>query len=148
MRNRRRYAWAIVVTGTVLCLWWAYIWAAPIFAMAGQGSGGIGAVSGNVFEFGAELLWPLVPPASLWATFRLAKRSGARRLARNWRRAHVATTLVLIGALFPIASAFGFVGAGGLAAVFLPIQVWFAVGAIAIRIGSGRAEASVPSGPS
>jgi hypothetical protein len=44
MDRRKIIGLSIFAVGTVVCVFWAYTWIAPLFAFA-EGSGGIGAVS-------------------------------------------------------------------------------------------------------
>jgi hypothetical protein len=123
----------VLVLDAVVCTAWAYWSVSPLFAMVRDtGSGGIGSASVSlVSPAGLELVLTVAAPViSIW----LAHLS-TRRLAKWWRNGHLLTTLMLI--LVPIAwfNPYTFFGS---TALFLPLQVFFVVGAIAIWLASPR----------
>ena len=123
----------VLVLDAVVCAVWVYWSLSPLFEMVRDtGSGGIGSASVSfVSPAGLELFLTVAAPViSIW----LAHLS-ACRLAKRWRNAHLVTTLALI--LVPIAwfNPYTFFGSSVL---FLPLQLFFVVGAIAIWLASPR----------
>ena len=98
------------------------------------GSGGIGSVSVSFVSPAAPklLLTVVAPVISIW----LAHLS-TRRMAKRWRNAHLLTTLALI--IVPMVWFSPYTFFGSLAA-FLPVQMFFVVGAVAIWFASPRSE--------
>jgi hypothetical protein len=136
MPSRFHVGVTIFAVGTALCAWWAYAWAMPFLEWTGTGSGGIGAVSVGIDVRIAAFALILIP--SLWTSVGLRKRSRARPLATVWWRVHLLVTIGLIGAIVAFSFAAFFPSAIAAAAVFVPVQLFFAIGALAIRVGSGR----------
>jgi hypothetical protein len=134
--SERRTVIAIVlfVINLVVCAIWAYREASSMLAvLSGTGSGGMAGISAGLIEG----LFTIVPPiATIW----LARASGSTPLARRWRNAHLAVLLALV--ILPLL--------GGLRVmmvsivVFLPVQVFFVVGALAIWIASPRTRPDPP----
>jgi hypothetical protein len=128
--RRKVAALAVFVLDVLVCGIWAYWEAASIIRqMYGTGSGGFAGGSLGLLE----LLSTIVPPlVTIW----LARLSAFQRLARRWRNIHLAVTLALI--IVPMMT--------GLAVllvsivVFMPVQVFFVVGAMAIWIASPRTQ--------
>lgn len=124
--RRRATGLALFVLDIAGCGIWAWREARSMLEALSAGSGGIAGVSAGI----VEALFTVVPPM---VSILLARASGTR-LARYWRNAHLAVMLALI--ILPML--------GGLRVimvsivVFPPVQVFFAVGAIAIWIGSPR----------
>lgn len=126
--RRRAIALALFVLDVLGCGIWVYREAMSILDALGAGSAGIAgvSVSGGVVEG----MYTVVPPI---VTILLARASGSR-LARHWRNAHLAVTLALI--ILPML--------GGLRmilvsiAVFLPVQVFFVIGSVAIWFANPR----------
>lgn len=139
MAERRRViAISIFVIDALVCGVWAYRAATSMLRLlGGAGSGGIGGVGAGA----VELAYTVVPPiVTIW----LARASGSTPLARRWRNAHLLATLALI--ILPLM--------GGLRVmlvsivVFLPVQLFFVIGALAIWIASPRRRAETSSGTS
>jgi hypothetical protein len=133
--RRKVIALAVFVLDVLVCGTWAYREAASMIQkLSGTGSGGIAGVSAGY----AELLVTLVP---IVLAFVLARASGSTRVATYWRNAHLAASLALV--ILPTM--------GGLLVmmvsivVFLPVQVFFVVGAIAIWIASPRTRSDSPT---
>jgi hypothetical protein len=133
--RRKVIALAIFVLDLLVCGTWAYREAASMIQkLSGTGSGGIAGVSAGY----AELLVTLVP---IVLAFVLARASGATRLATYWRDVHLAASLALV--ILP--------SMGGLTVmmvsivVFLPVQAFFVVGAVAIWIASPRRQPDLPA---
>jgi hypothetical protein len=131
----RLIALVVFVLDVLVCGTWAYRAARSMLqVLSGSGSGGIGGVNAGVVEG----LFTIVPPiATIW----LAGASGSTLLAKRWRNAHLAAVLAM--AILPLI--------GGLRVmmvsivVFLPMQVFFVVGAIAIWIAARRRRPDAPS---
>jgi hypothetical protein len=122
----------ILVLDVFVCAAWAFWTLSPLFDMVRAGSGGVAAVS-FASPAGLELLLTVAAPViSIW----LAHLSN-RRLAKRWRNAHLLATLALI--IVPMVSFNPFAFFGSLA-LFLPAQVFFVIGAVAIWIGSPRRQ--------
>jgi hypothetical protein len=121
----------IFLVGTTFCASWAYDWVSEATTLWSAGSGGIGAVSLGLAELVVELAAVGVP---LLLTFRLTRSSRAREWGKALWRAHVLATIGLVAALviggWPVRIV--------TAAVFLPVQVFFANAALAMWIGSSR----------
>jgi hypothetical protein len=131
-RRRRLMQVAMVVDGLV-CAGWAYWSLLPMLAMLRDtGSGGIGSFSvGFASPAALELVLTVAAPViSIW----LAQLS-ATRLARWWRNAHLLATLALV--IVPMVSFNPYTFFGSLA-LFLPVQVFFVVGSVAIWFASPR----------
>lgn len=127
-QRRRLIAGILFVLDVLVCGIWAYVWAVePIRIMAGPGSGGASGVSGGVLD----LAFTVVPPI---VTIVLARASGSTPLARHWRNAHLAVTLALI--IVPMMAGLRVLIVS--IAIFIPVQVFFVVGAVAIWIASPR----------
>ena len=134
-QRRKLIARVIFVLDTLVCGIWAYREASSMLnVLSGSGSGGIAGVSAGVVEG----LFTVVPPiVTIW----LARASGSTSVARRWRNAHLAAVLAM--AILPLI--------GGLRVmmvsivVFLPVQVFFVVGAIAIWIAGPRPRPDTPS---
>jgi L-asparaginase len=91
--------------------------------LSGAGSGGIAGVSAGILEG----LYTVVPP---FVTILLARLSGPTRLARYWRNAHLAVLLAMV--IVPLRASFRVLMVS--IVVFLPVQVLFVIGAVAIWI--------------
>jgi len=139
MEKRRRLLARIALGLDVLgCGIWAYVSATSMLrSLAATGSGGIGSVS--VSAGVVEGLYTVVPPI---VTILLARATGTT-VAKYWRNAHLAALLALI--VLPMM--------GGLRvimvsiAVLLPVQLFFAIGALAIwidKIDHPRQPSSTP----
>ena len=133
--TRQAIALVVVVLDVLVCGIWAYREASSMLdLLSGTGSGGIAGVSAGIIEG----LFTILPPI---VTIVIARASGSTPLARRWRNAHLAAVLAM--AILPLI--------GGLRVmmvsivVFLPVQVFFVVGAIAIWIASPRPRPDVPS---
>ena len=116
----------VFVLDVLVCGVWAYSAASSMLrTLAGAGSGGLGGLSVGAGVI--EALYTVVPPI---ITLVLARASGPTPLPRWWRNAHLAAVLALI--VLPTM--------GGLRVmmvsivVFLPVQVFFVLGALAIWI--------------
>jgi hypothetical protein len=115
----------------VVCATWVYWSLSPLFAMVRDtGSGGMAATSVSfVSTVTLELFLTVAAPVtSIW----LAHLS-TRRLAQWWRNAHLLAILALI--IVPMVWFNPYTLFGSIA-LFLPVQVFFVVGIIAIWIGS------------
>lgn len=137
MISERRKAIALVVFAldVLVCGIWAYREASSMLEiLSGTGSGGIAGVSAGIIEG----LFTILPPI---VTIVMARAAGSTPLARRWRNAHLAAVLAM--AILPLI--------GGLRVmmvsivVFLPVQVFFVVGAIAIWIAGPRARPDTPT---
>jgi hypothetical protein len=134
-KRRKHIALVVFLLDTLVCGIWAYREASSMLeVLSGSGSGGIAGVSAGVVEG----LFTIVPPILiLW----LARASGSTPLARRWRNAHLAVILALV--IVPVM--------GGLRVmmvsivVFLPVQVFFVVGALAIWFASPRTRPDTPT---
>jgi hypothetical protein len=131
-QRKQRFLRIVLVLDAVVCAAWAYWALSPLFEIPRTGSGGTGSASVSFVSPAAlELLLTVAGPVtSIW----LAHLS-AQRLAKRWRNAHLLTTLALI--LVPMMWFNPYTFFGSLA-VFLPVQVFFVVGAIALWIASPR----------
>lgn len=133
-KRRRLIALAVFVIAALVCAVWAY-WAATsmLRTLSGSGSGGIAGVSTGVLD----VISTVVPP---FITIWLARASGSTRLATRWRNAHLAVTLAMV--ILPLM--------GGLRVmmvsivVFVPVQLFFVIGALAIWIASPRKRPDAP----
>ncbi len=135
MKNRARLGLAVFVIGTAACVLWAYSWVAPVVAPT-TGRGGIGFVSVNVLVLAAALFVAVGPP---FLTFRLTGASGARGLGTAWRRVHVVAVIALVSTFF-----FGSIWSFVAVALFLPLQAFFAIGALAIWIAYPATRPIIP----
>ena len=132
-QRRKQIAFVLFVANAVGCSIWAYLWAVkPLHIFMGPDSGGGGAssVGGGILD----LAFTVVPPI---VTIVLARASGSTPLARHWRNAHLAATLALI--IVPMMASVRVLIVS--IAIFIPVQVFFVVGAVAIWIGSPRTHA-------
>jgi hypothetical protein len=120
----------VLVLNVFVCAAWAFWSLSPLFEMWRTGSGGIAGVSFAAPVALQLLLTVAAPIVSIWLA-----HSSARRLAQRWRNAHLLTTLALI--IVPMVSfnPYTFVGS---VALFLPMQVFFVVGSVAIWLASPR----------
>ena len=130
MGRRKLIAITLFVLDALVCGMWVYREAIAVID-PGAGSGGIAGVSAGIAEMIVEGFITVVP---IVVTLVLTRASGSTRLARNWRNAHLVGLFALI--ILPMM--------GGLRiilvsiAVFLPVQVFFVIGAVAIWIASPR----------
>jgi len=106
---------------------WGYAWLSTILSAAEEFSRGIGAVSLGLSEAVVQLCALVVPVAITFRLTRLARTTG---LAVAWRSAHVATAVALV-AIAVVSNIFVRMA---VFSVFLPVQVFFANGALAIWI--------------
>ena len=126
LERRKGIARVVFALDTLVCGTWAYRAASSMIqSLSGTGSGGIAGVSTGL----SDLIFTVVPPViTIW----LARASGSTRLATRWRNAHLVAMLAM--AILPVI--------GGLRVmmvsivVFLPVQVFFVVGALAIWVAS------------
>ena len=136
MTSERRRVIALVVFAldTLVCSIWAYREASSMLeVLSGSGSGGIAGVSAGVVEG----LFTVVPPIlTIW----LARVSGSMLLARRWRNAHLAVIVALV--IVPLMGSLRVMMVS--IVVFLPVQVFFVVGALAIWIASPRKRPDAP----
>jgi hypothetical protein len=139
-RRARLVGWCVFVVGATLCAYWAYASVAPSLPLLRQetGSGGVGAVSVGLVA--PELLLLLSPVL----TFVLTRHriSGAAGVRLRWM--HVIATMVLIASAVIAASRGRFEVLVVIAAVFFPVQAFFVVAAIALRLS--RAGMEITSG--
>ena len=84
-----------------------------------------------------DALFTVVPP---FVTIVLARVSGSR-LARYWRNAHLAVLLAMV--IVPLRASLRVLMVS--IVVFLPVQVFFVVGALAIWIASPRQRPHTPA---
>ena len=119
---------SIFIVGTVACGMWAYRWVAA-FVSPETGAGGFGFVSAGLLLLAAGLFAAVAP---LFATFRLTRSSSARGLAVAWRTSHVLVSIATVGLVVFDSSLRSLVAA----ALFLPLQAFFANGALAIWIAN------------
>ena len=137
MTSTRRKVIALVlfVVDVLVCGTWAYREAVSMLnTLSGAGSGGIAGVSAGILEG----LYTVVPP---FLTIALARLSGPTRLARYWRNAHLTVLLAMV--IVPLKASFRVLMVS--IVVFLPVQVFFVVGAVAIWIASPRTRPDTPS---
>lgn len=121
----------VLVLDVFVCTAWAFWSLAPLFEAQRMGSGGTGAVSVSFGPAGLELFLTVAAPViSIW----LAHLSG-RTLAKRWRNAHLLTTLALVIVPMVWFNPYTFFGS---LALFLPVQVFYVVGAVAIWFASPR----------
>ena len=130
MERRRKLARTMFVLDVLVCGTWTYLAASdPIRIYSGTGpeSGGIAGISIGILNLAFTVAPPII-------TIALTRASGSTRVARYWRNAHLAATLALVMA--------GMIGSLRVLivsiAVFVPVQVFFVVGAVAIWIPSVR----------
>jgi hypothetical protein len=130
--RRKQIAIAVFVVNVLTCGIWAY-WAIaePIRLLSQTGSGGIAAVSSGLLD----VTFTVVPPI---VTIVLARASGSTPVARHWRNAHLVVTLALI--IVPMMARLRVLILS--IALFIPVQVFFVVGAIAIWFASPRRQPS------
>ena len=136
MSDRRRVIAVVVfVVDLLVCGTWAYREAVSMLdLLSGAGSGGIAGISAGVLEG----LFTIVPPiATIW----LARASGPTPLAKHWRNAHLAVVLALV--ILPVISGLRVMMVS--IVVFLPVQLFFVVGALAIWIASPRQRPDTPA---
>ena len=133
--TRRAIALVVFVLDVLVCGIWAYREASSMLqVLSGSGSGGIAGVSAGVVEG----LYTIVPPIlTIW----LARVSGSTPVARRWRNVHLAVTLAL--AILPVMGSLRVMMVS--IVVFLPVQLFFVVGALAIWIASPRTRPDTPS---
>jgi hypothetical protein len=132
-QRRKQIALVLFVVDALGCGIWAYLWAVKpirIFMGSDPDPGAASGVSGGILD----LAFTVVPPI---VTIVLARASGSTLLARHWRNAHLAATLALI--IVPMMASFRVLIVS--IAIFIPVQVFFVVGAVAIWIGSPRRQA-------
>ena len=131
-QRRQRLLPIVLVLDAVVCGAWAYWSLSPLFGMPRTGSVGVGSASVSFVSPAALELFLTVagPVTSIWLS-----HLSTRRLAKHWRNAHLVTTLALI--LVPMVWFNPYTFFGSLA-VFLPIQVFFVIGAVALWIASPR----------
>jgi hypothetical protein len=136
MSDRRTVIAVVVfVVDVLVCGTWAYREAVSMLdILSAAGSGGIAGISAGVLDG----LFAIVPPiATIW----LAWVSGPTRLAKYWRNAHLAILLALV--ILPVISGLRVMMVS--IVVFLPVQLFFVVGALAIWIASPRPRPDAPS---
>ena len=122
--RRKVIALVLFVVDVLVCGTWAYREAVSMLnTLSGAGSGGIAGVSAGILEG----LYTVVPP---FVTILLARLSGPTRLARYWRNAHLAVLLAMV--IVPLRASFRVLMVS--IVVFLPVQVLFVIGAVAIWI--------------
>jgi hypothetical protein len=127
-RRRKKLARIAFALDVLVCGIWAYSAATSMVRMLSAGGGGIAGVSTGA----GVVLYTVAPPIM---TIALARASGSTRLATRWRNAHLATMLALV-VLPMMASSLSMMLVS--IAVFLPVQVFFVIGALAIWYGSPR----------
>jgi hypothetical protein len=134
--SERRKAIALVVFAIdlLVCGIWAYREASSMLeVLSGSGSGGIAGVSAGVVEG----LFTVVPPIlTIWLA-----RDSATPVARRWRNAHLAVIVALV--IVPLVGSLRVMMVS--IVVFLPVQVFFVVGALAIWFASPRKRPDAPS---
>ena len=132
---RKVIALVVFVLDVLVCGIWAYREASSMLdVLSGSGSGGIAGVSAGFVEG----LLTIVPPIlTLWLT----RVSGSTPLARRWRNAHLAVILALV--IVPVLGSLRVMMVA--IVVFLPVQVFFVVGALAIWIASPRTRPDIPA---
>jgi uncharacterized membrane protein YhaH (DUF805 family) len=136
MSERRTIvALVVFVLDVLVCGTWAFREASSMLeVLSGSGSGGIAGVSAGVVEG----LFTVVPPIlTIW----LARVSGSALLARRWRNAHLAVILALV--IAPVVGSLQVMMVS--IVVFLPVQVFFVVGALAIWFARPRKRPDAPS---
>ena len=133
--RRKLVALAVFVLDALVCGIWAYREATVMLdAVATPGGGSIAGVSGGV----TVLIFTVAPPV---ITIVLSRASRPSALAKWWRNAHLAATLALV--ILPMM--------GGLRVilvsivVFVPVQLFFVVGALAIWFATPRTLPDTPS---
>jgi hypothetical protein len=134
-QRRTLIARIIFVLDVLVCGIWAYREATVMLvALSRSGSGSIAGVSGGL----TVLIFTVAPPV---ITIVLARASGPTATAKWWRNAHLAATLALV--ILPMM--------GGLRVilvsivVFVPVQLFFVIGALAIWFASPRKLPDAPS---
>jgi hypothetical protein len=140
-RHARVVGRCVFVVGTALCAYWAYLSLAPSmpFLRQATGSGGVGAVSVGLLA--PELLLLLSPVL----TFVLTRNriTGAPGVRLRWT--HAIVTIVFIAVALVGAYRGNFDVLIAIAAVFFPVQAFFLVAAVALRLsraGAGEARLS------
>lgn len=131
-QRRKLIAAVLFVLDALGCGIWAYVWAVKpiqIFMGLDPDPGPASGAPGGLLD----ILFTVVPPI---VTIVLARASGSMRLARHWRNAHLAATLALI--IVPMMASFRVLIVS--IAIFIPVQVFFVVGAVAIWIASPRTQ--------
>ena len=133
--RRKMLALAVFVLDALVCGIRAYREATVMLdALSTPGSGSIAGVSGGL----PVLIFTVAPPL---ITILLARASGPTALAKWWRNAHLAATLALV--ILPMM--------GGLRVmlvsivVFVPVQLFFVIAALAIWFASPRTLPDTPS---
>jgi hypothetical protein len=133
--RRRTIALIVFVLDVLVCGVWAYSAASSMLrTLEGAGSGGLGGISVSAGVI--EALYTVVPPI---ITLVLARASGSMPLARWWRNAHLAAVLALI--VLPMMGSLRVMMVS--IVVFLPVQLFFVIGALAIWIASPRTQSLV-----
>jgi len=131
-KRRKLIARIMLVLDVLVCGIWVYLAAtSTIRALSGSGSGV--SVGGGVLD----LAFTVVPP---FITIALARASGSTRAARYWRNAHLAVTLALV--ILPMMAGLRVMMVS--IAVFVPVQLFFVVGAVAIWIANARPRSLTP----
>ena len=86
----------------------------------------------------------LRPYRSITHSPSLKRASGSRRLATLWWRAHLISTVALVGVgLFVPFLGMDVVWSLVVVALFMPLQVFFAIGALAIWVANGQRVATL-----
>jgi hypothetical protein len=139
--HARVAAVSVFVMGTALCGYWSYVRLAPSMAFLRQvaGSGGIGAVSVGVLPL--ELLLLLSPVL----TFALTKQ-GTGALGVKLRWTHVIVTIGLIAIALASAIRLNVALAFVTMDLLSPVQVFFLVAAIALRLSRAGVGTEVAGG--
>jgi hypothetical protein len=138
--HARVVAVSMFVVGTALCGHWTYVRLAPSMTFLRQdaGSGGIGAVGVGVLPL--ELLLLLSPVLTFALT---TKGTGALGLKLRWT--HVIVTIGLIAIALASAIRLNVALAFVTMDLLSPVQVFFLVAAIALRLSRAGAGTEVPS---
>jgi hypothetical protein len=126
LEGRKGIALVVFALDTLVCGMWAYRAATSMLqSLSGAGGGGIAGVGVGLFG----LIFTVVPPViTIW----LARASGSTRLATRWRNVHLVAMLAM--AILPVMGSMRVMLVS--IVVFLPMQVYFVVGALAIWIAS------------
>ena len=128
-RQARVLAICVFVVGMVACGYWAYqslAWVLP--SWGNSGSGGVGAVSVGIIGFEPLLL------LSPLGTFLLTNKRITGTVGTWLRWIHLLVTVVMIVVAISSASRNNPLPAIVVASVFLPVQAFFLVAAIALRL--------------
>lgn len=132
--RRTQIALVVFVLDVLVCGLWAYGGVRSVLRLVGDyAGGGIAGVSGGAFDLVVTVAGPLV-------TIVLARASGSR-LAKWWRNAHLVATLALIIVPMAMLTVYVLLISN---AVFLPVQVFFVLGAVAIWFASPRTPPLTP----